>query len=189
MNYPAAELRGIKPLKIEKRELASMNLPVCTALLLNIFFNHFLITVLAYRVRVVSARPELTAPEHLLHFGVYAKDFLCRDALDDLDNCLWGHHGDTLNEKVDMVFICPNLHEMDLMSFPDPRTYLLQSIFDVFRKDLPSVLRRADDVVEQEGLVVSLENMFAHPSILAEAAVSGDTFKKGIRAAELRGMF
>ena len=189
MNYPAAELRGIKPLKIEKHELTSMNLPVCTALLLNIFFNHFLVTVVAYRVRVVSARPELTTPEYLLDFGMCAEYFLRRDALDDLDNCLWGHHGDTLNEKVDMVFICPNLHEMDLMSFPYPRTYLLQSIFDFFRKDLPPVFRRADDVVEQEGLVVSLENMFAHPFILPEAAASGDTFREGIRAAELRGMF
>ena len=166
-----------------------MNLPVCTALLLNIFFNHFLITAVAYRVRVVSSRPELTAPEHLLHFGMSAEDFPRCDAFDDLHNCLWGHHGDTLNEKVDVVFICPNLHEMDLMSFPDPRTHLLQRSLDFFRKDLPSVLRGADDVVEQEGLVVSLEDVFAHPSILPEAAASGDTFKKGIRAAELRGMF
>ena len=63
-----------------------MNLPVCTALLLNIFFNHFLIAVLAYRVGIVSARPELTAPEHLLHFRVKPEDFFCGDALYDLDN-------------------------------------------------------------------------------------------------------
>ena len=69
-----------------------------------------------------------------------------------------------MNEKVDVVFVGSDLHKMHLMSFTDSHAHLFQSIFHVFRKNLPSVLRRAHYMVEQKGLVVPLKDVFAHPS-------------------------
>lgn len=190
MNYPAAELRGIKSLNqiVEEGELASMDLTVCAPLLVNILSDHFLVPVLADGIRIVSARPELSTPEHLLDFGVTAEDFLRSDALDGLNYCRRGHHGDALDEKMDVVFIRAYLDEMDLVSFSDPHADILECHLDRFCKDLSSILGGADDVVEKQGLVVTFEDMFTHTPILPQARARGNAFGKDIPAAELRGI-
>ena len=113
-----------------------MNLPVCTALFMNILSDHFLITVLTDGVRVISARPELSTPQHLLDFGMTAKDLLCSDALDGLNDGRGRHHGDALDEKMDMVFIRPDLDEMDLVSFPYSHADLFEAYLHLFREHL-----------------------------------------------------
>ena len=143
-----------------------MDLPVCAALFMNILSDHFLIAVLTDGVRVIPARPELSTPEHLLDFGMTAEDLLCSNALDGLNDGRGRHHRDALDEKMDMVFIRPDLDEMDLMSFSYSHTHLFERHLHFFRKDLSSVLGRTDDVVEKQGLVMPFEYMFAHPPIL-----------------------
>jgi hypothetical protein len=44
-------------------------------------------------------------------------------------------------------------------------------------------------MVEEERLVVSFEDMFTHSPILLHGSDHSDVYRKGIRAAELRGMF
>ena len=143
-----------------------MDLPVCAALFMNVLSDHFLVTVLTDGVRVIPARPELSTPEHLLDCGMTAEDLLCSNALDGLNDCRRRHHGNALDEKMDMVFIRPDLDEMDLVSFPYSHADLFERHLHFFRKDLSSVLGRTDDVVEKQGLVMPFEYMFAHPPIL-----------------------
>ena len=143
-----------------------MDLPVCAALFMNILSDHFLIAVLTDGVRVIPARPELSAPEHSLDFGVTTEDLSCGNALDGLYDSRGRHHGDALDEKMDMVFIRPDLHEMDLVSFSYFHTDLFEGYLHLFRKHLSSVLCRTDNVVEEQRLVMPFEYMFAHPSIL-----------------------
>lgn len=69
---------------VEEAKLASMDLAVCAALLMDILSDYFLISILAHGIYVESARPELPAPEHLLDFGMGAEDLLCGDTLDRL---------------------------------------------------------------------------------------------------------
>lgn len=143
-----------------------MDLPVCAALFMNVLSDHFLVTVLTDGIRVIPARPELSTPEHLLDFGMTTEDLLRSNALDGLNDCRGRHHGDALDEKMDVVFIRPDLDEMDLVSFFYSHAHIFERYLHFFRKDLSSVLGRADDVVEKQGLVMSLENMFAHLPIL-----------------------
>ena len=90
---------------------------------------------------------------------------------------------------MNVVFIGSNLHEMNLVSFGNAHTDLFQGILHRFGKYLPPVLRRAYYMVEKERLAVSLEDMFAHASILLYGTGHSDVYRKDIRAAELRGMF
>ena len=143
-----------------------MDLPVCAPLFMNVLSDHFLVTVLTDGIRVIPARPELSAPEHLLDFGMTPEDLLCGNALDGLNDCRGRHPGDALDEKMDMVFIRPNLDEMDLVSFSYSHAHLFGRYLHSFRKDLSSVLGRTDDVVEKQGLVMPFEHMFAHLPIL-----------------------
>ena len=188
---PRSKLRGIKDSKraVEKCELISMNLMVRSALLFYILADCLFIAVLPDGVRVVAACPELSSPKHFLHFTVCAEYLPGSDAFHDLHNYLWGHHGYTLNEEVHMIFIGSNFHEMDLMPFRNTHTDLFQSILHCFTEYLPPVLHRAYYVVKEKRLVVSLVDMFAHASILLHGTGHSDVYRKGIRAAQLRGMF
>ena len=143
-----------------------MDLLVCAALLMNVLSDHFLITVLTDGVRVIPARPELSTPEHLLDFGMTAEDLLCGNALDGLNDGRGRHHGDALDEKMDMVFIRPDLDEMDLVSFSYSHAHSFERYLHFFRKDLSSVLGRTDNVVEKQRLVMPFEDMFAHLPIV-----------------------
>ena len=191
MNDPAAELRGIKSLNkpVEKGELTSMYLMIGSALFLHVLLDHLFIAVLSYGVRVVAACPELSSPEHFLHLCMRVEYLLGGEAFNDLHDHFRGHHGNTLDEEMHVVLVGSNLHEMNLVSFRNAHADLLQSIFHCFGKYLSSVFCRAYDMVKEERLVVSLEDMFTHPPILLHAVSHCDAHRKGIRAAELRGMF
>ena len=89
MNYPAAELRGIKSLKVEECKLASVYLMIYASLLPNIFFNNFLVAILTYRIGVISARPKFPTPELFLHLRVNMENLFGGNAFNDLNNGLW----------------------------------------------------------------------------------------------------
>ena len=61
-----------------------MDLFVLAALVLDVAFDDMLISILSHGVHVEATRPEVPAPEHLLHVGVMVEDVLGRKALDDL---------------------------------------------------------------------------------------------------------
>ena len=153
-----------------------MELVVCTALFMNILPDHFLVTVLTDGIGIIPARPELSTPEHLFDFGVTAEDLPCSNALDGLNDCGGRHPGDALDEKMDMVFIRPDLHEMDLVSFSYAHAHLFERYLHFFPKDLSSVLGRADNVVQKQRLVMPLEYVFAHPPILPLSRSFGPCF-------------
>lgn len=160
---------------------------VGAALLPNIFYDHLLIAVLAYCVGIISTRPEFPTPEFFSHFRVKPEDFFCSNALYGLYNSLWGKNRDALDEKMNMVFVSSDLDEMHLVSFTDTHTNLFECIFHFFRKDLSSILCRTHYMIKEEGLVVSLKDMFTHPPILLQKGITMS--RKDVPAAELRGMF
>ena len=77
-----------------------------------------------------------------------------------------------------MIFIGSNLHEMDLVSFPDSHADLFQGILHRFGNYPPPVLHGAYYVIEKERLVVPLEDMFAHPPILLHGMDHSDVLQK-----------
>ena len=149
-----------------------MDLMVGATLFTHIFLNYLFIAILTYRIHVISARPEFSTPELFPYFRVTSEDLFCGNTLYDLHNHTWRKNRDTLDEKMDVVFIGTNLNEVDLKPFPDPHTHFLQRVFYFFGKYLPSVLRWTYDVVKQQRLIVSLEDMLAHPYILPRSRAS-----------------
>ena len=112
-----------------------MDLPVRTALFMNVLSDHFLVTVLTHGIRVISTRPELATPEHLLDFGMTAEDLLCSNALDGLNDGRRRHHGNALDEKMDMVCSsAPISTRMDLVSFSYSHAHLFERHLHFFRK-------------------------------------------------------
>jgi hypothetical protein len=143
-----------------------MNLSVCTALFMNILSNYFLVAVLTDGIGIIPTRPELSTPEHFFDFWMTMENLPRSNALDSLHDCGGGQHGDTLDQKMDMVFIRPDLHKMDLVTFSYFDADLFEGYLHLFRKHFPSVLCRTDNVVEQQRLVMPFKYMFAHPRIL-----------------------
>ena len=88
---------------------------------------------------------------------------------------------------MDMILVSSNLNEMHLISFTDPYTDIFERMPHFFRKDLSSILCWAHNMIEKESLVVPLKNMFTHSPILLQKGIAMS--KKGVRAAELRGIF
>jgi hypothetical protein len=166
-----------------------MYLMVRSALFLHVLLDYSFIAILSDGVRIVAACPKPSSPEHLFHLCMCAKYLPGGDTLDDLYDLLRWHHRHTLDEEMHVILIGSNLHEMDLMSFRNTHADLFEGILHCFREYLPPVLRRTYDMVEEERLVVSLEDMFAHSPILLHGSGHRDVYGKGIRAVELRGMF
>src|SRR3989338_6600618 len=96
MNYPAAELRGIICYSSP-----SNNVGCC----LKIGSDHGFVSIQSHRVDVISARPELTSPQHAFHFRMVIKDLLCRNTLDCLHHPRWKYHGHGLDKKMHMILI------------------------------------------------------------------------------------
>jgi len=153
-----------------------MDLTIRSPLLMNILSDDLLVPVLANGIRIESARPELSAPEHLLHFRMGVKDLLCDDAFDRLNKCGRRQRRNALHEEVDMVFVRPNLDEMNFMTLRYRHAHLFESYLHRIRKDLSPILGRAYDVVEQECLVVPFENMFTHTPMLSHVGAVRNAF-------------
>src|ERR1044071_2373454 len=120
---PRSKLRGITRVRevSKQRELLIMQLLVLffPALLFDVLANHLLVAVLTYDADVVAVRPELAAPQPLLHLWTGRKDFPRRDALDDLHDLLRAVHRHRLHQKMHVVFVRADLQKRDLKTFAD----------------------------------------------------------------------
>lgn len=64
------------------------------ALVLDVFLDAVLVAVLPHGAHEVPVRPELAAPQLLLHLRARGEDFAGGDALDDLHDLLRAVHRD-----------------------------------------------------------------------------------------------
>ena len=105
---------------------------VVFSLFLDILFDGFFIAMEAYGVDRVSCRPELATPEELLDFRMFEEYLFCGDALGDLGNLGWQHHGYRLDEKVDVVFISADFHEVEVIRWRKGCTDFLEGLLYCF---------------------------------------------------------
>ena len=97
-------------------------------LVLKVLLYDLFIGILPYGIHIISARPEPTAPEHLLDLRMKAENFPGRDALHCSDYFLRGVHRYTLYQKMDMVPVQANFQEMNLVTLLDLKTNLFESL-------------------------------------------------------------
>lgn len=123
--------------------------------------------VLANRVYIITLCPELSTPQFLFYFGMLFEDYLRRDALDGLHEAGGWKVRNGLYEEMHMVFICSHLVKSNLVPLLDAEAHVLQRLCDLCGEYVPSVFHWADQVVQDERFVMTLQDVFAHQPILA----------------------
>ncbi len=101
------------------------------------------------------------------------------DALRDLRELVRGVCGYGLDEEVHMILVRSYFVVSDFVPLLDAQAYLLQRCRYLFREHIPSILRWADEVVQEERFVVAFYDVLAHSPILAQdapAASCGEIF-------------
>ena len=136
------------------------------SLVSNIISDYFFIPVLSNGVDVVSAGPELASPEDAGDLGVTAEKLAGRDTLDDCGETCGGNGGNALEEEVDVVFVRPDLDEADFVGGTKVEADVFERLFNRLREYLLSVFGGTNQVIEEQGLVVALENVVSHGTML-----------------------
>jgi len=152
---------------VEQHRLAVVYFTVCSTLVFDIVLNDLFVRILSHRVYIISLRPKLSAPQLLFDFGMLFEDALGRDAFDDLGDTGGSEFGNGLNEEMDMVFIRSDFVKADLVPLLDAKAHVLQRLGHFWCEYVSSVLRRADQVVQDERFGMTLQDVFAHQPILA----------------------
>ena len=161
-------------------------------------FSALLFDIATYRVfgsmltngaDIVSITPKLAAPQLLFDTRRPRKDLPCSDALDNPYNLGWAVRWHRLDKKMHMIPIGSNFQKRDLIALGDVEAHCLQHLIDFFTEHDSTIFRWAHYMVEEERLVVSLEDMFAHSPILLHGTGHSHLYGKDVRAAELRGIF
>ena len=113
----------------------------------NIFRYAVLISKFTHAVYKISITPKFSAPQYLLHLRPKPKYFLRRNALYYRYYFCWTHPGYRLYQKMNMVFIHPNLEKMNIVSLRYSQTYFFQYSINGFAKYHPPVFCRAYKMV------------------------------------------
>jgi hypothetical protein len=135
---------------------------VVATLVLDILLDDIFVAVLSDGLDVVAARPKCPSPQELFDLWLSREDLSRGDALDNLDHAAGEHHGNGLDEEVDVVIIRTNLHEADFMALLDFPTDILERLLHCRSEDLLAVLRGTHQVVEHQVHIMLLMDVFAH---------------------------
>ena len=114
------------------------------ALIANVLLDGSFIPVLTHRANEVAVRPKLSAPELFFHLGALPEDFARRETFDSLHDLLRAIHWHRLDEKVDVILICPNFQKLNLVPLTDFQTGPAQALVNRFAEYSSAVLRRAN---------------------------------------------
>ena len=131
-------------------------------LVLKVLLYDLLVGILSHGIHIVTARPELAAPQHLLDFGMETENFSGRDALHGSDDFTRGVHGNTLNQKMNMIAVKANLQKMNLV----PLLYLQANLFEGLRngtaQNFSSIFDRTHKMIQKQAFVMALVDMLTH---------------------------
>ena len=143
-----------------------MDLFIGSALVFDIVRDDGRVPEFAHRVHIVPLRPELATPQLLFHLGVFAEDHLRGDTLRELGEARGRILGDGLDEEMDVVFVSAHFVVSDFVPLLDTEAGFFERFHDFGSEDVPAILCWANEVVQEEVLVVALEDVLIHPLIL-----------------------
>ncbi len=158
---------------------------VLFCLIPEIFLYHILVGVLPHCIHIVADRPESPAPKLPFDLGMKSENFLCRDAIQSVDDFSRGEHRDTLNKKMGVVPIKANLQKVDLVPLLYFQTHRTEGLQDLLAQRVAAVLDRTDKMIHQQTLVVALVDVIAHThknrtSRYTRGRASGNSIKSNI---------
>ncbi len=132
------------------------------SLVLEVFLYNLLIRILPDRIDIIPARPKFATPKQVLHLRMKPENLLRRNALDRSDYLFRSIQRNTLNQKMNMVAIKTNLQKMNIVAFLYIKANLLERSGNRFVKNSSPIFDRANKMIKQKTLVMTLVNMFTH---------------------------
>lgn len=152
------------------------------ALLADVALDLSFAPVAAHRADVEPIRPQLPTPEIFLDRRHPAEDLPSGETLDDPDQLRRAVRRDRLYQEVHMVPIRPNLEEDDIIPISDLQADVPQDRIHLGREDGPPILRRTDEVVQQDGDIVAAVDVLTHTPSLSQpdAASRGESTRWGL---------
>jgi len=82
---------------------------------------------------------------------------------------------------MDVILVCPDFVVPDLVPLLYAEADFLERLRDFGSEDVLAVLRGADEVVQEEVLVVTLDDVVAHPLILTSECPRSRASRKSFR--------
>ena len=130
-------------------------------LISNVFRNTCLISKLANCIHKISIRPKFTSPQLFFHFRMILEYFSSYYTFYHPDKFAGTLFWNRLNQKMNMILVCPNLKKMNLISLLDFQTNILQRFVNSFAQHNLSILRRTNKMVQQYRNIVRFVYVFA----------------------------
>ena len=130
-------------------------------LVTNVLRNTRLISKLADRVDEISISPEFSTPKLCFHLGMLFENLFGRDAFQHRDEGRWAHLWNTLNQKMNMVFVLANLQKMNLVSLLDFHAHNFQSLINCFAENHPAIFGRKHKMIQQYTDIMRFMYVFA----------------------------
>ena len=123
-------------------------------------------TMLTDRAEIGPVGPELTSPQEFLDGGHPTEHLTGGKTLDDLSEFAGAIRWDRLHEEVHVVPVGPDLQKRDVVPGGNVQADVPKGRVHLGGEHRPAILRRTDQMVEQEGDIVAPVDVFAHvPSL------------------------
>lgn len=122
--------------------------------------------MLAYGTCEISIRPEFSSPQLLLHLWTSHEYFACCKALDHPDNPCHTLRRHCLHQTMHMILICADLQELHLIPTLQLNAHVPQLLIHFFVEDGTSLLCWKNQMVYQDGNIMTLMDVLTHISIL-----------------------
>lgn len=100
-------------------------------------------------IDIVPFSPEFPTPKLLFHFWVKLEKLFGNDTFDSLYYGAWTHRWNTLNQKVNMIFVGPYFNELYLIPLRYLKADLFQRLVNGFAEYNPAIFRWAYKMVEK----------------------------------------
>lgn len=124
----------------------------------------------AYSIDEISVGPELSTPQPGSKLGKTFEYFSGRQTLYYPGYFGWRIHGYGLNEKVDVILVCPDLDEVYLVSLGNLQAHVFNFLVYLDIEPLLPSLAYTHQMVQQNRNIVALVKKYAHPTSLTKPA-------------------
>src|SRR5580693_6541733 len=108
----------------------------------DILLNCIFVPMSAHRVHIVPLCPKFPTPKFLFYFWVEPEYLLRCNTLYSPDYLGRAQHGNTLYQKMHMIFVRSNLDKLNLIPFRYLKAYFFQTFINRFRKNNSPILCR-----------------------------------------------
>jgi len=108
-----------------------------------------------------AVAPEFSTPELFLDLGTAFEQLTSGKVFNHGNHLADAIGGNGLDQKMDVVFICLDFQELDLVSLFDVQTDLFENLIYVLVEDDFPILGREDQMVDQNSDIIALVSVFA----------------------------